>query len=106
MKNTMYEIDLVEDRALISILGEVCWGFHVDNFENQIVASILVVESILNRLVNEEKAGIVETYISFFEVEIIQRAFREVLKEIEEWEFSTRIGISIDEVKEIMDKIT
>lgn len=41
-----------------------------------------------------------------FEINIINQCFKEVSKEIEEWEFSTRIGISTAEAKAIKSKLT
>lgn len=54
------------------------------------------------RLVNEEKLGVLETYLSASEVEVIKKAVKVVENELEEWEFSTRIGASLEEVKQII----
>jgi hypothetical protein len=99
MKNGCVKINLDRDRAIINLLGEVCWGFKVDNFENTIGAKQEIVESLLERLLKEEKLGIIETFLNESELAIIRRALHAVEKEIEEWEFQTRIGVSLEEVK-------
>ena len=98
---TNYKINLIQDRAIINILGEVCWGFKVNDFEKIIGASYETVETLLKRLVNEEKAGVIETYLTDYEVEFIKKALVVVEKEIEEWEFAIRFGVNLEEVKEI-----
>ncbi len=99
--NNNYKINIIQDRPIINILGEVCWGFTVNNFEKKIGAKKEIVEDLLNRLIKDKKAGIIETYLNDFEVEIIKKALIEVEKEIEEWEFSIRFGVTLEEVKEI-----
>jgi hypothetical protein len=101
MVNNRYNINLKRDRPIINILGEICWGFQVDNFEKKIGSKKEIVEALLKRLLIEEKTGIIETYLNASEVEVIKRALNEVEKEIEEWEFATRIGVSLEEVKKI-----
>ena len=95
------KINLEQDRFIINILGEICWGFQVDNFEKKIGAKKAIVENLLEKLLNEEKAGVVEIYLDNSEVSIIRKAFNEVEKEIEEWEFQTRIGAPLNKVKEL-----
>lgn len=101
MKNNNCKINLKTDRPIINILGEVCWGFKIDKFEKKIGVKKETVEILLERLVREEKAGAIETYLTSSEIEFIKRALKEVEKEIEEWEFRTRIGVSLEEVKKI-----
>lgn len=101
MKDHLQRINIKQDRAIINVLGEVCWGFQIDNFEEKIGAKKEIVEAFLKRLLREEKAGVVETHLNEFEVKILRKALSEVEKEIEEWEFETRIGIPLKNVKEI-----
>ena len=93
------------DRPIINLLGEICWGFEVDGFERKIGVKKKVVEALLERLLKEEKAGAIEIYLSDSEVSIVKRALNEVEKEIEEWEFQMRIGISRKEVIKILERI-
>ena len=91
-------IDLKEERFFINILCEVCWGFLVEDFEGKI-GEKEVVENLLERLLKDEKLGVAETYLSDEEVNVFRKCLIEVEREIEEWEFFTRIGYSLEEVK-------
>jgi hypothetical protein len=95
------KINIERDRPIINILGEICWGFALENFERKIGAKKETVEALLERLLIEEKIGTVETYLNNSEIEVIKKALTEVEKEIEEWEFQIRIGASLEEVKKI-----
>jgi hypothetical protein len=99
MTNKKYKINLEKERPVINILGEICWGFDIDDFENVIGVKKTIVEALLERLLKEEKDGNVETYISSADVLIIQRALEIVEKETEEWEFPIRFGVTLEEVK-------
>jgi hypothetical protein len=101
MKNNSHKINLQQDRPIINILGEICWGFLIDNFEEKIGVKKETAETLLKRLLTEEKEGIVETYLNNSEVKIIKKALYEVEKEIEEWEFQSRIGVPLEKVKNI-----
>lgn len=97
----IYKIKIIENRPIINLLGEVCWGFHVDNFEKKIGVKKTIAEGLLNRLLEDEKSGILEAQVSGSELRIIRNALSEVEKEIEEWEFETRIGATLEEVKNL-----
>jgi len=101
MTNKDLLINLKRDRPIINILGEVCWGFKVENFEKKFGVKIEIVEKLLERLIREEKEGKSHVCLSISEIEIIKKALIEVKKAIEEWEFETRIGASLNEVKKI-----
>ncbi len=105
MKNNIHKINLVRDRVVINLLGEICWGFFLENFEEKIGSKKKVVEALLENLLKEEKANVVEVQINSSEVSMIKAAFIEVKKEIEEWEFETRLGFSISETAEIIEKL-
>ncbi len=32
----MYKINIKKDRPIINILGEICWGLQVDDFEKKL----------------------------------------------------------------------
>jgi len=79
----------------------VCWGFEVKDFEKKIGVKEEFAEALLRRLLAEEKSGMIETTLSAAEVAIVRRALLEVEKKIEEWEFQTRMGTTLNQVKEI-----
>jgi hypothetical protein len=101
MENHTHKINLQKDRPIINLLGEVCWGFPIDNFEKKIGVKKEIAEQLLKRLIREEKTGVIETHLSDAEVEILKRAFKEVVNEMEKEEFHTRIGATLDMVREI-----
>jgi len=76
-------------------------GFYVDDFESKIGVNKNVAEELLKKLIKEEKAGILEMQISDSELEILKKALSEVAKEIDKWEFETRIGATLKEVKNL-----
>ncbi len=97
--NKNYCVCFERDRPIINVLGEICWGFKVDDFENKIGARKEVVEGLLKRLLKEEKERVSEAYLDDSEVKVVRQALKEVEQEIEEWEFCTRIGVSIEEIR-------
>lgn len=99
MHNNIQKINLLKERIIINILGEVCWGFDLNHFEKKIGVKREIVEILLKRLLKEEQKGVSEIYLNYLEVDIIKKALQEVEKQIEEWEFQTRLGVSLDEVK-------
>ncbi|MES2198848.1 MAG: hypothetical protein V4489_01590 [Chlamydiota bacterium] len=101
MQNKTFEINLEKDRPIINILGEICWGFQVDNFEKKIGVKKETVEILLEKLLKSEREETLIIYINFTEVEIIKKAIIEVVREIEQWEFHARIGISMEELMKI-----
>jgi hypothetical protein len=100
-KKDHYKVDVERDRSIINVLGEVCWGFQVDDFEKTIGVKEQIAETLLEKLLRMEKSGIHEIYLNSSEIEIIRNAFKKVAKEIEEWEFEARLGVSLKEMKNI-----
>ncbi|MFW9928710.1 MAG: hypothetical protein ACFFD1_04915 [Candidatus Thorarchaeota archaeon] len=78
MTNKNILINLKRDRPIINILGEVCWGFKVENFEKKFGVKLEIVEKLLERLIREEKKGIVDVYLSISDIEIIKKSLVEV----------------------------
>ena len=89
---------------LLNILNEVCHGILIDNFEKIIGAKKEDVVVLMDRIANEEKE---ETILNLnkLELDILKKSFLEVFKQIDEWEFQTRIGISRNEAIKIKEKI-
>lgn len=101
MKNETRKINPEKDRPIINILGEICWGFNIDDFEKKIGVKKQAAELLLERLLKDEKSENIEILLNDSEVGIIRNALNEVKGEIEEWEFNTRIGLPLDKVEEI-----
>ena len=101
MKNNNCKINLQNDCAINNILVEVCLGLKINNFEEKIGARKEVVIKLLEKLSEEEKLGVIETYLTPSEVAILKKAFKVVKEEIEEWDFHTRIGSYLNEVENL-----
>lgn len=98
------EISWNELWPLVNILNEICHGIKID-IQSKIGFSYEEVYALLKKItiyeVNEYEADI-KKEIMFREEEILilKRCLHEVAMEIEEWEFQTRIGVTLDEIKE------
>lgn len=82
---------------VVNILNECCHGLYVHNFEDVIGAQRKVVVDWMDEVSGKEREGDVMLILGDFELNFLQKSFEEVFKQIEDWEFSTRIGISIEE---------
>lgn len=89
---------------VVNILNEVCHGIKI-NIQSKIGSSYEEVYKLLKKItpyeVNEYEAD-EKKEISFKdeEIRILKRCLLEVAEEIEEWEFQTRIGVTLDEIEE------
>jgi len=90
---------------LLNILNEVCHGIHINNFEQAIGNNKKFVVDLMERISNEENEIEPVLILNKIELEVIIMAFEEVFKQIEEWEFQTRIGITKPEAIDIQKKI-
>ncbi len=97
------ELGCDEIWPLINILNEICYGIHIKNFEEIFGEEHFVID-LMERIIQEKGKDSIFVFNSF-ELKIIQNSFEEVFKEIEDWEFQTRIGIFRKEALEILDKI-
>ena len=94
-----YKINFEKERLIIAILGEVCWGLRVDDFEKKMGVTKEKAIFLLEKLLDKEQKKIYETKLEDSEVQIIHNALSIVEKEIDEWEFFTRIGATLAEIK-------
>ena len=104
MNTKIIKLSSNEIWPLLNILNEVCHGIHIENFEKIIGAKKENAVILMDRISNEEK---VETILILnkSELDILKNSSLEVFKQIDEWEFQTRIGISRNEVIKIIEKI-
>lgn len=96
---------------IVNVLNEVCNGIQLHDLENKLGFNreniIALMDKMETHQVDEsrsEESAIIE--LDDHEINIINKCFKEVLKEIEEWEFQTRIGITIDKATAIINKLT
>ena len=105
-KKKIIRIELTEDEffALKNIINEACFGIRIDNYENifgkneQIVISFS--ENISNKILNGNLLVLSET-----ELQILVKSITEVFRQIDDWKFQTRIGISKNEAMKIKTKV-
>ncbi len=102
MKNRKQKINLIKNRIIINILGEICWGMEVKNFEKKIKVEKNIVEKLLNFLLENEKSNVEYIDLTEDEIAIIKKSFVVLLSEMDDWEFPIRIGVSIEEAEEIL----
>lgn len=106
MSARVIKLSLNEIIPLLNVLNEVCHGIHVVNFENAIGASRTAVVDFMDKISNIEKKEEFVLILDDFELKFVQKSFEEVFKHLEEWEFQTRIGVTIQEARAIKEKIT
>jgi hypothetical protein len=95
---------------LANVLNEVCHGINVNDFEKEIGFKYENVFSLLRKIdkyevTSEEPNVEILLTLNRQELEIIKNSFEEVFRQIEEWEFQTRIGVTIEEANAIKEKI-
>jgi hypothetical protein len=90
---------------LLNILNEVCHGIKINNFENSIGAKKQTVVAFMDNIAKEEEKKEVLLNLNDSELTFLKKSFEEVFRQIEEWEFQTRIGISTQEARKIQDKL-
>lgn len=89
---------------LLNVINEVCHGIRVSDFEKSIGAKKQKVVDFMDNLSSEVEKSEVVLVVNNLEMNFINNSFEEVLKQIDEWEFQTRIGVSTKEAKKIKDK--
>ena len=90
---------------LLNVLNEVCYGIKINNLEISIGVKKQIVVDFMDSIVEEEKKNEVILTIDDSELNFLNNSFEEVFRQIEEWEFQTRIGISIQEAQKIQEKL-
>jgi uncharacterized protein YlzI (FlbEa/FlbD family) len=93
-----------------NILNEVCNGLKIENFNKKIGFSREETRSLLVKIMKHEAPftewqNPVTVDLDESEIQIIENSINEVLNQIDEWEFHTRIDAAIPEVKSILNYI-
>jgi len=105
-----FETNWNELWPIINVLNEVCHGVNINNFEKEVGYKYEEIHSLLRKVnsyetKDEELKIHILLKLNDYEIMIIERSFDEVFKQIDEWEFQARIGISVQEAIKIKDKI-
>jgi predicted AAA+ superfamily ATPase len=90
---------------LLNVLNEVCHGIRVDNFKGTIGEKKEIVLALMDKIAEEENKEATTIDLNDSELKILEKSFEEVFKQIDEWEFQTRVGISIHEATQIKNKL-
>ena len=91
---------------LLNIINEICYGINISNFEHTIGAKREILIELMNKISREEEKEHAILTLNDCELAILKNSFKEIYKQIEDWEFQTRIGISIQNANNIKDKLT
>ncbi len=95
---------------VINVLNEICHGLPIYDIETQVGVKYDEAFALMRKIsayeTGESDSDIQkEIELNDSEILIVAKCFERVLKEIDEWEFSTRIGISRDEAHKIIEKV-
>jgi len=94
---------------IVSILNEVCHGIDINDFEKEVGYTYDEIYALLkkiNSFKEQDEKQPIFIPLSSREIDIIKAAYKEVLKQIEEWEFQTRVGVTIPEVDQVVKKLS
>lgn len=105
MNKKKIKLDANEFWPLLNILNEACHGIKINNFEHSIGAKKHTVVDFMNNISQEENKNEIVLNLNDSELIILNNSFEEVFKQIDEWEFQTRIGISTQEARKIQEKL-
>lgn len=106
MNKKIVRLDSNEVWPLLNVLNDVCYGIHIHDFENIIGSKKEIVIDLMDKISIEENKEEAILNLNDSELNILKKSFEEVFRQIDAWEFETRIGISIQEAIKIKDKIT
>ncbi len=104
MSTNKININSNEFYIILAVLNEVCHGLRISNFEKTIGAAEQTVIAFMDGL---KAKGLSEEVLLLkdSEVQILKNSFKEVFRQLEEFEFETRIGFSIEEAQKIESKL-
>jgi len=104
MKNT-FKLSNDELWSLLNVLNEACNGLNIVDFEHVIGVKKQIVIEFIDKLTKEEDNAEAVLLLNATESEFLKNIFKEVFKQIDEWEFQTRIGVSKQEINKIKDEL-
>lgn len=110
MTEWVIELNLNEVWPLLNVVGEICYGFDVDfetviGVKSEVVIDLMQEISKKNKETIEKGMNVVTLILSDLELDVLKRCIDEVIREIEEWEFQTRIGVFISDIIAIKEKL-
>lgn len=89
----------------MNVLNEVCHEINILDFEEIIGVQKKIFEDWVNKISKREKKEEIILLLDNFELNFLQKSFEEVFKQIDEWEFQTRVGVTKQEAIIIQEKI-
>ena len=92
-------------RPVVNILNEVCNGLYITNFTDKIGASEDFARSLLHKYSDQYKKNEQIQISNDLEFKVILNSFKEVFKNIDDWEFDARVGITLKDAQDLLNKI-
>ena len=105
MNTKTIQLKSIDICPLLNILNEVNHGIRIFNFEKTIGAKKQFVIDLWEKIFKEKNKENPTISFDNLELEVINNSFEEVYRQIDAWEFQTRLGITIPEMKKIQNKI-
>ena len=105
MKAKIISLTSNEIWPLLNVLNEVCNGISIENFEERMGSKKEDVISLMNRIAEEEQKEESLISLSKIDIEILKKSFELLFKYIDEWEFETRVGISVEDANSLKNKL-
>jgi hypothetical protein len=103
----MIKIKLTEEEfyALKNILNEICHGIKIHNFEKVIGEEKKVVVDFFDKIFEKDLENGDIITLDYDELLFLKKSFDEVFRQIDDWEFEMRIGISKNQAFIIKEKL-
>jgi len=89
---------------ITQVLNEVCYGLDLGDFKAKIGGALAEVKALLNKI-EEGAQDLNRIELESYEITWLIHSFKEVFKNIEDWEFETRMGFSLQEAKETLSML-
>jgi hypothetical protein len=105
MNTRQIKLNSNEFWPLLNVLNEVCHGIKINDFESSIGVEKQAVVDFLDNIAKEEHKSEVILSLNDSQLTFLKNSFEEVFRQIDEWEFQTRIGISAQEARKIQEKL-
>ncbi len=105
INQVVLELTPIEGRALRAALGEVCYGFVINDFEMVIGSTKDHVCRLFNKLNNLDLNRKEELSINEGDFPVLKNAHAEVLRELGVEEYSTRTGVTFKDGQTLLEQM-
>ncbi len=105
INQVILELTPTEGRALRAALGEICYGFVIDDFEMVIGSTKDHACQLFNKLDNLDLDREEELSINEEDFSVLKKAHSKVLRELGVEEYSTRTGIAFKDGQTLLEQM-